>query len=70
MLASIHAGQDRRAERGDGMSIIEIRGFLVAEGERRRRLGLLALNRQPGDWDLSFNPPKFSEDEPKALEDD
>jgi len=50
------------------MSIIEIRELLVQEGERRRRLGLLARRQVDDDWEPDFDPPKSSEDEPKARE--
>ena len=50
------------------MSIIEIRELLIDEGERRRRLGLLARRQVDHDWNLSFDAPKSSEDEPKARE--
>jgi len=50
------------------MSIIEIQELLIQEGERRRRLGLLARRQVDDDWNLSSGPPKFSEDEPKARE--
>jgi hypothetical protein len=50
------------------MSIMEIRELLVDEGERRRRLGLLARRQVDDDWNLGFDPPKSSQDEPKARE--
>ena len=50
------------------MSIIEIQELLTQEGERRRQLGLLARRQVDHDWNLSSDPPKSSEDEPKARE--
>jgi len=52
------------------MSIVEIREFLIVEGERRRRLGLLARRQLDDDWDLTSNPSESSEGELKAIEDD
>ena len=49
------------------MSIIEVQELLAQEGERRRRLGLLARRQIDADWKLS-SLPKSSEDEPKARE--
>jgi hypothetical protein len=50
------------------MSIVEIQELLIHEGERRRRLGLLVLRQVDDDCDPGFDPPKSSEDEPKARE--
>jgi hypothetical protein len=50
------------------MSITDIQELLIHEGERRRRLGVLARRQVDDDWDLSFSAPKSSEDEPKARE--
>ena len=52
------------------MSISDIRQFLIAEGERRRQLGLLARRQLDDDWDLTSNPSQSSEGELKAIEDD
>jgi len=52
------------------MSIKEIRELLIDEGERRRRLGLLAQRQVNDDWALNLSPPKSSGDEPKALGDE
>jgi len=52
------------------VSIKEIRELLMGVGERRRRLGLSALQSQPTDWGSRLTDSKSSEDEPKALEDD
>jgi hypothetical protein len=54
--------------RGTEMSIMDIQELLIHEGERRRQLGLLARRQVDDDWDLSFNPPRSSEDEPRARE--
>jgi hypothetical protein len=51
------------------MSIRDVREILAAAGERRRRLGLAALQGQPDDCG-SLTEPKSSSDEPKALEDE
>jgi hypothetical protein len=50
------------------MSIIEIQELIAQEGERRRRLGLLARRQVDHDWNLSSDPPQSSKDEPKARE--
>jgi len=52
------------------MSIKEIREFLIDEGDRRRRLGLLARRQVDDDWAPNLNAPKSSGDEPKALGDE
>ena len=54
----------------NGVSIRDLRELLAAAGERRRRLGLAALQGQPDDWGRSLTEPKSSSDEPKALEDE
>ena len=50
------------------MSIREIRELLIAEGERRQRLGLSALNRHPGDWSSRLDASQAPDEEPQALE--
>jgi len=62
--------RDTTIDKECSMSIVEIREFLVAEGERRRRLGLLARRQLDDDWDLRSNPSESSEGELKAIEDD
>ena len=61
---------DTTIDKENGMSIVEIREFLIVEGERRRRLGLLARRQLDDDWDLTSNPSESSEGELKAIEDD
>ena len=46
------------------MSIRDLRELLAAAGDRRRRLGLAALQGQ------SLTEPKSSSDEPKTFEDE
>ena len=50
------------------MSIREIRQLLIAEGERRQRLGLSALDRQPDDLSSRLDVSQAPSEEPKALE--
>ena len=50
------------------MSIREIRELLIAEGERRQRLGLLALDRQPDDRSSRLDVSQAPDEEPNALE--
>ena len=50
------------------MSISEIRELLIAEGERRQRLGLSALNRLPDDRSSPLDASQAPDEEPKALE--
>jgi len=49
------------------MSIREIRELLIEEGERRRRLGLLAVLRElADDWDSRDSLSNFSEGDLKS----
>ena len=57
-----------RARKENAVSIREIRELLIAEGERRQRLGLSALNRQPDDRSSRLDASQASHEEPKALE--
>ena len=50
------------------MTIREIRQLLIAEGERRQRLGLLALDRQAEDRSSRLDVSQAPGEEPKALE--
>ena len=50
------------------MSIREIRELLIVEGERRQRLGLSALNRQPDDRSSRLDASQAPDEEPQALE--
>jgi hypothetical protein len=50
------------------MSIREIRELLTAEGERRQRLGVSALTRQPEDRSSRLDVSQAPDGEPKALE--
>ena len=50
------------------VSIKEIRELLIAAGERRQRLGQLALGRQPADRSSRLDVSQAPDEEPKALE--
>jgi len=50
------------------VSIREIRELLIAAGERRQRLGRLALDRQAEDWSSRLDVSQAPSEEPKALE--
>ena len=50
------------------MSIREICEFLIALGERRRRLGRSALETHPGDWSSRLDASQAPDEEPKAIE--
>ena len=50
------------------MSIREIRELLIAEGERRQRLGLSTLNRQPEERSSRLDVSQAPDGEAKALE--
>lgn len=51
-----------------GVGIRGLRELLIAVGEQRRRLGLLALQNHPDDWSSRLDASKVSDAEPKALE--
>lgn len=50
------------------MSLREIRELLIVEGERRQRLGLSTLNRQPEDRSSRLDASQAPDEEPQALE--
>ena len=50
------------------MSIKEIRELLIAEGERRRRLGSSALDKPAHDRSSRLDVSQLLGEEPKALE--
>ena len=50
------------------VSTREIRELLIAAGERRQRLGRLALDRQAEDWSSRLDVSQAPSEEPKALE--
>jgi hypothetical protein len=50
------------------VTIREIRQLLIAEGERRQRLGLLALDRQLDGRSSRLDVSQAPSEEPKALE--
>ena len=52
----------------NGVSIREICEFLIALGERRRRLGRSALETHAGDWSSRLDASQAPDEEPKALE--
>ena len=57
-----------RARKEDAVSIREIRELLIAEGERRQRLGLSALDRQAEDRSSRLDASQAPDEEPQALE--
>jgi len=65
-FAPFRSGAGARKE--TGMSIREIRELLIAEGERRQRLGLSALNRLPDDRSSPLDASQAPDEEPKTLE--
>jgi len=68
MRACLTRDTRTRPRKETAVSISEIRELLIAEGERRQRLGLSALNRHPGDWSSRLDASQAPDEEPQALE--
>jgi hypothetical protein len=68
MRACLTRDTRTRPRKETAVSIREIRELLIAEGERRQRLGQSALTRQPEDRSSRLDDSQAPDGEPKALE--